>query len=185
LGEWRGRQSSLDPQTEHFLGLTDYMLSDYVKRDGRSVNLYVAYYANQRTGVSPHSPAVCIPGNGWIITDLQRTHYESPDRSVSLPLNRVVIARGSDKQLVYYWFEQRGLKIANEYWSKLLLLRDALIENRSDGALVRLTTPIFAGESEADADGRLQEFTRIAVPALAPYLPAPASTIAKSSTPQR
>ena len=51
LGEWRGRQSSLDPQTEHFLGLTDYILSDYVKRDGRSVNLYVAYYANQRTGV--------------------------------------------------------------------------------------------------------------------------------------
>ena len=185
LGEWRGRQSSLDPQTEHFLGLTDYILSDYVKRDGRSVNLYVAYYANQRTGVSPHSPAVCIPGNGWIITDLQRTHYASPDRSVSLPLNRVVIARGSDKQLVYYWFEQRGLKIANEYWSKLLLLRDALIENRTDGALVRLTTPIFAGETEAEADSRLQEFTRIAVPALAPYLPAPASTIANSSTPQR
>ncbi len=152
MGEWRGRQSSLDPQTEHFLGLTDYILSDYVKRDGRSVNLYVAYYANQRTGVSPHSPAVCIPGNGWIITDLQRTHYASPDRSVSLPLNRVVIARGSDKQLVYYWFEQRGLKIANEYWSKLLLLRDALIENRTDGALVRLTTPIFAGETEAEAD---------------------------------
>ena len=75
---------------------------------------------------SPHSPAVCIPGNGWVITDLQRTHYASPDRSVSLPLNRVVIGRGSDKQLVYYWFEQRGLKIANEYWSKLLLLRDAL-----------------------------------------------------------
>jgi EpsI family protein len=97
----------------------------------------------------------------------------------------VIIARGSDKQLVYYWFEQRGLKIANEYWSKLLLLRDALIENRTDGALVRLTTPIFAGEREAEADSRLQEFARIAVPALAPYLPAPASTIDNSSTQQR
>ena len=77
LGEWRGRTSSLDAQTEHGLGLTDYILSDYAKRDGRSVNLYVAYYANQRTGSSPHSPAVCIPGNGWLITDLERTHYAS------------------------------------------------------------------------------------------------------------
>jgi exosortase D (VPLPA-CTERM-specific) len=171
LGEWRGRASSLDPQVEHGLGLTDYILSDYVKRDGRSVNLYVAYYANQRTGSSPHSPSVCIPGNGWQITDLERTQFTSNDSSVSLPLNRVVITRGSGKQLVYYWFEERGIKIANEYWSKLYLLRDALFENRTDGALVRLTTPVYSGEAESEADNRLQDFTRIVVPNLAPYLP--------------
>lgn len=172
LGEWRGKTASLDSQTEYFLGLTDYILSDYVKTDGRTVNLYVAYYASQRTGVSPHSPSVCIPGNGWQITDLQRTYYTSSDAKVSLPLNRVVIERGSSKELVYYWFDERGMKIANEYVSKLYLLRDALFENRTDGALVRLTTPVYPGESENDADKRLQGFTRIAVPALASYLPA-------------
>ena len=175
LDEWRGRASSLDPQTEHSLALTDYLLSDYARRDGRSVNLYVAYYANQRTGASPHSPAVCIPGNGWTITDLERTHYTSNDSSVSLPLNRVIIGRGSEKQLVYYWFEERGMKIANEYWSKLYLLRDALFANRTDGALVRLTTPIYPDEPEAAADKRLQDFTRVVVPNLAPYLPAAAA----------
>jgi exosortase D (VPLPA-CTERM-specific) len=173
LGEWRGRASSLDPQTEHGLGLTDYLLTDFAKSDNRAVNLYVAYYANQRTGFSPHSPAVCIPGNGWQIIDLERTSYTSPDGGVALPLNRVTIGKGSAKQLVYYWFEQRGQKIANEYWSKLYLLRDALLANRTDGALIRLTTPIYPGEQEADADRRLQDFTRLAVPALSPYLPAP------------
>jgi exosortase D (VPLPA-CTERM-specific) len=173
LGEWRGLTSSLDPQTEHALGLSDYLLTDFVKSDNRPVNLYVAYYANQRTGSSPHSPSVCIPGNGWQIIDLERRHYTSPDGSVSLPLNRVIIGKGSQKQLVYYWFEQRGQKIANEYWSKLWLLRDALLANRTDGALVRLTTPILPSEQEADADRRLQDFTRLAVPALSPYLPAP------------
>jgi exosortase D (VPLPA-CTERM-specific) len=173
LGDWRGRTSSLDTQTEHALGLTDYVLSDYAKSDNRSINLYVAYYANQRTGASPHSPAVCIPGNGWIITDLERTHYTGENSSVSLPFNRVIIAKGSQKQLVYYWFEERGMKIANEYWSKLALLRDALLENRTDGALVRLTTPVYAGEAEADADKRLREFMGIVVPNLAPYLPSP------------
>ena len=175
LGEWRGRPSSLDRQTEHFLGLTDYILSDYVRRDGRSVNLYVAYYANQKTGTSPHSPSVCIPGNGWAITSLERTSYRNADASVSLPLNRVVVAKGESKQLVYYWFEERGMKIANEYWSKLYLLRDALFENRTDGALVRLTTPVYRGETEADAEKRLQDFIQLAVPNLAAYLPAAVS----------
>ena len=164
LGDWRGRPSTLDRRTENYLLLTDYILSDYTRPDGRWVNLYVAYYASQRTGASPHSPAVCIPGNGWLITNLKRTEYRSPDSSMSFPLNRAVIARGSNKQLVYYWFEERGMKIANEYWSKLYLLRDALLENRTDGALVRLTTPIYPDETEADADKRLHEFTRIAVP---------------------
>jgi EpsI family protein len=171
LGEWQGRPSSLDAQTEHSLGLTDYILSDYAKRDGRSVNLYVAYYASQRTGSSPHSPSVCIPGNGWQITDLERTTYHNGDLSVSLPLNRVIIARGSQKELVYYWFEERGMKIANEYWSKLYLLRDAILKDRTDGALVRLTTPIYSGETEGDAEKRLQEFTQTAVKTLSAYLP--------------
>jgi exosortase D (VPLPA-CTERM-specific) len=171
LDDWRGRTSSLDAQTEHDLGLTDYILSDYAQPNGRSVNLYVAYYANQRTGASPHSPSVCIPGNGWQIVDLERTHYTSPDGRLSFPLNRVLIAKGAQKQLVYYWFNERGMTIANEYLSKLYLLRDALIVNRTDGALVRLITPLYPGEPDGEADKRLQEFTRIVVPRLADYLP--------------
>ena len=176
LGAWQGRTTTLDPQTEHFLGLTDYILSDYAKKDGRSVNFYVAYYASQRNGLSPHSPSVCIPGNGWQITRLERTNYQSVDPKISLPFNRVIIARGSEKELVYYWFEERGMKIANEYLSKLYLLRDAILKNRTDGALVRLTTPIYPGEPEADADKRLQEFTRAVIPRLAGYLPSDTAT---------
>jgi exosortase D (VPLPA-CTERM-specific) len=171
IGEWQGRRSSMEQQVEQGLGLTDYILSDFAKKDGRQVNLYVAYYASQRNGLSPHSPSVCIPGNGWQITDIERTSYTNNDASVSLPLNRVVIGRGSDKQLVYYWFEQRGMKIANEYLSKLYLLRDAMFKNRTDGALVRLTTPLYPGESESDADKRLQDFTQVVVPNLMGYLP--------------
>src|SRR5665213_2737467 len=179
IGDWHGHPSSMDTQTATFLGLTDYILSDYVKKDGRSVNLYVAYYASQRSGLSPHSPAVCIPGNGWQITDLKRTNYSSPDGTVSLPINRVVISRsGAEKQLVYYWFDERGMKIANEWTSKLYLLRDAMFKNRTDGALVRLTTPVYPGEDEAEAEKRLKDFTRTVVPSLDGFLPpTPGSTI--------
>ena len=99
----------------------------------------------------PHRirPPSAFPATAGPITDLERTHYTSNDSSVSLPLNRVIIGRGSEKQLVYYWFEERGMKIANEYWSKLYLLRDALFANRTDGALVRLTTPIYPGRARS------------------------------------
>jgi len=171
LGDWVGHRSSLDRETEKILGMTDYLVSDYVKRDGRPVNLYVVYYASQRTGSSPHSPSVCLPGNGWQMTSFERTSYNSSTHGITLPLNRVIMAKGSDRELVYYWFEERGLKLANEYVSKLYLLKDAIFKNRTDGALIRLTTPIFPGEAESDADKRLQQFTQILLPSLAGFLP--------------
>src|SRR5690242_21486117 len=48
--------------------------------------------------------------------------------------------------------------------SKLYLLKDAIFKNRTDGALVRLTTPIFSGEQETDADKRLQQFIHTLMP---------------------
>ena len=72
--------------------------------------------------------------------------------------NRAVIERNSSKQLVYYWFVQRGRKVANEYWSKWYLFADAIAANRTDGALVRVTTPFAQGETENAADKRLQAF---------------------------
>jgi exosortase D (VPLPA-CTERM-specific) len=172
LGQWTGKTGSLDAETASYLGLTDYIVSDYSNRNGHPVNLYVAYYASQRSGLSPHSPSVCIPGNGWQITDLERTTYQSKDAKVSLPINRAIIARGNEKQLVYYWFDERGRLVANEYLAKFYLLRDALLKNRTDGALIRLVTSIYPAESEGDADKRLQDFMQTVVPALDGYLPA-------------
>jgi EpsI family protein len=171
VGEWRGRASSLDTQTLNVLGLTDYLLTDFSKPDRKSVNFYVAYYASQRNGTAPHSPSVCLPGNGWQITDLQRTNYSSARPNISLPYNRAIIANNSARELVYYWFDERGRKLASEWWSKAYLLADAILDNRTDGALVRLITPIYPGEIESDADKRLQGFIRDFVPILDQYLP--------------
>jgi len=169
IGPWQGHASLLDLQTEKFLGLDDYILSDYSQSDGKMVNLYVAYYASQRKGESPHSPIVCIPGGGWAITDLEQMNYVNLGKE--RPLNRAIIQKGPVKELVYYWFDERGRKIANEYWAKFYLLLDAIVKNRTDGALVRLTTQVLPGEVERDADQRLQTFMQDAVPRLSEYLP--------------
>jgi EpsI family protein len=90
---------------------------------------------------------------------------------VALRVNRVIVQHGSDRQLVYYWFDERGRDITNEYLVKWYLLKDALLRNRTDGALVRLVTPLMANEPAAAADARLGQFASSALPALRGYLP--------------
>ena len=180
LGQWQGRPVLMEPQVEHALNLEDYIISDYSKGKNDAVNFYVAYYASQRKGYSPHSPIVCIPGGGWQITKFERTTYQSKSLGITLPLNRVVIARGNNKELVYYWFVQRGRPVANEYWAKWLLFVDAIAKNRTDGALVRLVTPFYPGESEQAADERLQSFIEVLEQHLSAYLPPETLPDAKS-----
>jgi EpsI family protein len=122
---------------------------------------------------------VCIPGGGWLITKLERTSYTG--FGTELPMNRVLIEKRASRELVYYWFDERGRKIANEYWSKWYLLADAIIKNRTDGSLVRLSTPVFPGESEQDADNRLRSFMQDVVPNLAQYLPSDTAPEVKSA----
>jgi len=180
LGLWQGHASLLEPEIERGLRVDDYILSDYQKPGSGLVNFYVAYYASQRKGASPHSPEVCIPGGGWQILQLEQTSFRSDALSVTLNLNRVVIARDNNKQLVYYWFVERGHNIANEYSSKWHMFVDAISKNRTDGALVRLVTPFYPGEPEHAADERLQSFINELEPRLKAYLPAEAAPSTKS-----
>jgi exosortase D (VPLPA-CTERM-specific) len=169
IGEWKGEQENLTQIVSDKLGVTDYVLNNYVKPDTPPVNFYVAYYESQRKGVSPHSPRVCVPGGGWSITDLERVMLKVKGKEIAV--NRAVIQNGLHRQLVYYWFKQRGRDIANEYWMKWYLLSDSLVKSRTDGSLVRLTTPIVANEKEIDAENRLNEFLSVVDPMLKAYVP--------------
>lgn len=170
LGPWKATPSSLDKDVIKALQLDDYMIADYAHENGGMVNFYIAYYASQRKGVSPHSPQVCMPGGGWVISSLDRLMLPVPGKP-DFYVNRTVINKGNVKQVVYYWFEQRGRHIANEYLMKWYLLLDSVQRNRSDGALVRVTSLIRTGESAEDADARIQAFIKASSPQLNQYIP--------------
>jgi len=170
LDGWRASESSLPIEVEQALGFQDYVLADYAGPNGERVNFYTAYYASQRKGVSPHSPQVCIPGGGWVISDLKTVQFPLAD-GTPLKAVRVLIDKGGDRALVYYWFDQRGLRLSNEYAMKWHLLRDAVVRNRTDGALVRVVTELGRNEELRAADERLERFVRVAVPKLEAYVP--------------
>ena len=171
IANWNGNPKTLENTVLETLDLSDYLLADYVDDTAVPVNFYVAYYESQRKGSSPHSPTVCLPGGGWQITDLTRQNYTGSGAKQAFEFNRVIISKGKYRQLVYYWFEERGRVMADEYAVKWQLFLDAMFMNRTDGALVRLTTPIAAGESVENADQRITDFLAGALPLLPEYVP--------------
>ncbi len=105
-----------------------------------------------------HSPEICLPGGGWEIAWLERTDLtEAMGWDRPFMINRAIIQKGESRMMVYYWFEQKGRKIAWDMAAKYWLLVDGIKTGRTDGALVRLTTPILADESDAAAEARLME----------------------------
>src|SRR5262249_28148895 len=159
LGRWRGRPERLRPEHLEILKLDDYVLASYAAGGAAPVNLYSAYYASQRHGLAAPSPSDCLPADGWEMQTFERHAVEGVRvEGAPLEVNRVVIQKGEVRQLVYYWFKQRERSLRGEYQVKAYLLWDLAMRQRSDGALVRLVTPLAPGEPLAAADARLAAF---------------------------
>ena len=166
---WSGLRQPLEPEYQEQLKLDDYLLANFEGAARLPVNVWVAYYDSQRNGQATHSPRSCLPGGGWEFTAFGQR--DVPVKGGSLHVNRAVIAHGSERQMMYYWFQQRGRVVTNEYAVKWYMLRDAIHRNRTDGALVRLIAPVPLGGTEAEADRVLTRFTADLSANLQHYVP--------------
>lgn len=172
VGEWKGRQDRLESIYLDQLRMDDYILANFMDPGGQLINFYVAYYDSQTRDLSIHSPRACIPGGGWRIVDLTQIPMESVEvKGRPLRVNRALIQMGDNKQLVYYWFQQRGRYMTEEYQAKWYLFWDALTRNRTDGALVRLTTAVGPSEEITAADTRLIGFAKLINKPIENYIP--------------
>ncbi len=167
LDSWRGQQHNLPLEELTVLQLDDYLLADYQDKAGESVNLYISYYDHQIDRRVVHSPKACLPGSGW---QMVSTRVVLAGRARA-PVNRVLIAKGSDRLLVYYWFDQRGRHLTSEWSVKGYLFWDGVWRGRSDGALVRLVTPLGRTEDPSRGDQRLEAFAESLEGTLPAYLP--------------
>jgi exosortase D (VPLPA-CTERM-specific) len=172
LGAWDGRTAALDGATLIVLEADDYLLADYTSpMAALPVNFWVAYYGSQIGKGRIHSPKECLPGAGWEFARLEAVPSPGPDGSGRhFSINRALVTNGREQMLMYYWYEQRGTRYTDEMWTKISILRDAFVSRRSDGALVRLLTPIRPGEPEAAAAARLDDFFRVMYPVLEPHV---------------
>jgi len=171
LGPWKGVDRPLDKEVLDVLGPGDFMVRDYYTADSpEPTNLYIAYFPSQRMGDTIHSPKNCLPGAGWAPVENGQITLALPGHG-PFPANRYVISRAGARKLVLYWYWAHDRGVASEYWAKFYLVKDAIRLNRSDGALVRITTDMLPGETLDAAEQRLLPFASTVFPLLDDYIP--------------
>lgn len=171
LSQWRGGRMAMEKEYLDALKFDDYLMVDYKDPQGRVVSFYTAYYSSQTKGESIHSPETCLPGGGWLFEESGDVTFPLKNGAGSMRVNRAYMQKSGVRELTYYWFPQRGRIVTNLFQLKLYTFWNALTSRRTDGALVRVITPVYESEQLADADTRLQGFTREMAPVLATFLP--------------
>jgi EpsI family protein len=180
LDGWSCAESRrMDAVVEENLGVTDYLLCDFVRGDAPAlVNVYLGYHERQvreeggGSGEnSIHPPAHCLPGSGWDLIRIETVALDFP----GLPqqparVKRLLIAKGDARQLVYYWYHQQGRVIAED-WQKILYVGlDRALRSRTDGTLVRFTVPILR-DREDDAEATFRDLAPRVVAQFPGFLP--------------
>lgn len=168
---WVGTSLPIDSESLTVLGPGDFLSRTYTHEDqDNPVDLFIGYFTTQRTGVTIHSPRNCLPGSGWVfesssyvdLKDIQGKRHR---------VGEYIVSNGQAKRFVIYWYQAHGRSVANEYMTKIYLVTDALRMNRTDGALVRVTTPIGPWEEPLRARSRAEAFAAQLAPMLGRFIP--------------
>lgn len=172
LGAWTSYDVAMDKDVLEVLGPGDFLLRIYQNQQQKQapIDVFIAYFPSQRAGDTIHSPQHCLPGAGWTPMENRRIQLSVPGHD-PFPVNRYLIAKGDARQVVLYWFWAHDRGVASEYWAKFYLVADSIRMNRTDGALVRLTTPMYPGETVDAAVERIMPFTSSVTSLLDGYIP--------------
>ncbi len=178
LGEWGcAERESVGDNIVRALDVTDYLMCTYRRSSRREVvAVYVGYHETQvRKGggaasTAIHPPRHCLPGAGWDIIESEIVPLEVDPARPDAAINRLVIAKGETRALVYYWYQSRGRVIAKDWMKIVDQFWDRALRHRTDGALVRFTVPIVRGDDE-QAKAAFHDLAAQIVPQLPAYLP--------------
>ena len=173
LGNWVKTQDGvIDKETLDVLKADDTLNRSYGSNEaGMGANLFVASFRSQRTGAVPHSPKNCLPGSGWTPIINDHVLVSMPGRAEPIEVNRYIIQRGDTKSLVLYWYQSRDRAIASEYKAKLYTMLDAVKDNRTDTALVRVVIGLSGDDSNEKALKAAENFIRSFYAPLRQFLP--------------
>jgi EpsI family protein len=176
FGSWTAQDIPLTDDTLEVLGKGDFLNRIYTSPSTVSgkaippVSVFIGYFASQRTGQTMHSPQNCLPGAGWTF-DSQKYAQIQDINGKTYNVGQYVITNGETKQFVIYWYQAHGRSIPNEYVAKGHMVLDAIRTNRTDGALVRIITPVMPSEPLEAAETRAIQFTQQMAPNLPRFIP--------------
>jgi len=171
LGSWKMlRNQVIDDDTLGVLKADDYLQRFYGNSNGQYASIFVAYYRAQQAGESMHSPKHCLPGSGWEPVENDQVALGTDAKGRAIQVNRYVVEKNGERDVVLYWYQEHGRIIASEYWGKLYMIWDTIRSGRRDGAIVRVTVPMF-GKGDGSATNAALDLVRASTPQLPRFLP--------------
>ena len=171
IAQWHGKDLQTSAEMAELLGPGEFLFRDYFNPEQRTASsLFIAYFPSQRMGDTIHSPKNCLPGAGWIPAETSRIWIDQQGGN-KIQVNKILVTKGADRALVLYWYQAHGRSIPNEYVAKAYMISDAIRLNRTDGAIVRVITPLLPSESVEVARERVVRFTAQMSPSLSRFIP--------------
>src|SRR5688572_15880349 len=175
---WTGRrEADFTPEILAVLGVDDYITRTYIQ-GSNGLGVYIGFHTSQRQGDTIHSPLNCLPGAGWqpaeqgrLLIPVQGAPGAAAGATTQVEVNRVIIQKGLDRQLVLYWYQSHRRVVASEYWGKIYTVLDSARYNRTDAALVRLVLPIPDDVDVRSVEARGTAFAQALFPLLGRHLP--------------
>jgi EpsI family protein len=151
ISAWEGTEESLTGNVLNLLGVDRYIFRVYRSSASMPAWLYIGYYRSQAQGRTIHSPQHCYPGSGWSPVESSEEDLSINRLGRTIRIRRFVVGKDADREIVYYWYQERDRIVANEYMAKAYLFWDGICRGRSDGALVRFSLR-SGGDIKKDSD---------------------------------
>ncbi len=170
VGAWRSEHTAvLDDDVLNVLKVSDYLMRLYVDTTRQGLWLYIGYWETQRKGAQIHSPKNCLPGSGWEPLQAGVADVPLTADGARLHVNRYLVQKERERLLVFYWYQSEGRAIASEITARMQLVQSAVFRHRTDGAVVRLSSPVTG--SIAETEQRLVAYAQALHPLLNTFLP--------------
>jgi EpsI family protein len=172
LGAWeRQSEEAIGPEALELLGPDDYLARRYQVQGGNEqAELFVAYYRTQLQSKNAHDPKVCLPGSGWNPVESRLDRVQLPGSRYSFPVNYYRIKKEESEQVVVYWFQTPKGVYTFEQQLRAHRVLDAIIDNRTDMALVRIIVPV-ARQGVSAANTSAIGFAQSVYKSMLPYFP--------------
>ncbi len=169
IGKWKA-QNDMDllDSVAAILGVDDYAFRDYRSPEGTTINFYASYFTANNRNKGFHSPLNCMPGSGWSVTSTETVDVLLPDGN-EVQVRKMLLQRGSQYQMSFYWYQCRSRIIASEYWERIYRVLDSIRYSRTDGAFIRLI--VTGSDGDVEVQEELNKFAGQVIPLLEEHFP--------------
>jgi EpsI family protein len=142
----------------------------YSAAQSAPVELYIGFKGKQQDDKRLKSPRLGFP-YGWNYVWIEPARVASSNANMPINANWMLTQNGQHRVLVLYWFQVGEETFGGEFEKRLIQIRNALFLGRSDGAVVRLATPLTNSDKIDEAKNRLAGFAAELYPRLRGVLP--------------